>query len=124
MEFEFNQQLMPQNLLSVEQLGQCAIEGTNDDGYYYYLIIRTTLGICTIAECGPVVPDVVMLPDSFTTKLSRLKCDEKKLTSFINRWLNDRSKLLTDAKCISVEDALSQFRDLKEYMENYSEEVY
>ena len=36
MQFEFNQQLMPQSLVEVEEIGQFGLEGWNDEGYYYY----------------------------------------------------------------------------------------
>jgi len=121
--FEFNNQLVPQSLLSVDDLGECAIEATNDEGYFYYLVIRTSLGMTTIAKCGPVVPDVNMLPDGYATELVRMKYDGQKLGSVVNKWLNDKKKL-TEAKIITIDEALEQFRDLGEYMKNYSEEVY
>lgn len=123
-QFEFNQQLMPQNVIDVEELGQFAIEAWNDEGYYYYLIVRTLLGTASIASCGPVIPDVEMLPSGFNMSLDKVPYKEDKLTRTVTMWLNDRSKKLTNAKTIEISEAIEQFRDLKEYLKTYSEDTF
>ena len=120
--FEFNQQLMPQNVIDIEEIGQFALEASNDQGYFYYLIVRTSLGVVTMASCGPVVPDVGLLPSGYCCYLNRMEYKENKVEKAINTWLNDRAKALTEAKVIEIEDALDQFRDLGEYIRNYSED--
>lgn len=120
---EYNNQYVPQNLLDVEQLSSCAIEASNDDGLFYYLIIKTSLGTSTIVTCGPVVPDVNLLPDGYSVTLNRMKYDDNKVESVVIKWLNDKKKI-TDAKILPIEDAIAQIRDLGEYMQNYSDEVY
>lgn len=120
--FEFNQQLMPQSLIDVENIGDFAIEASNDEGVFWYLIVKTSLGVTTMASCGPVVPDVNLLPSGYCTYLSRIDYKEDKLIKQINMWLNDRSKKLTSASIVDIEDALDQFRDVGEYMRNYSED--
>ena len=122
MTFEFNQQLMPQNLIDIENIGDFALEGINDEGNFYYLIVRTSLGITTLASCGPVVPDVNLLPSGYCTYISRMQYKEDKVAKQINIWLNDKSKALTKASLVEIEDALDQFRDVGEYMRNYSED--
>ena len=122
MTFEFNQQLMPQNLIDIENIGDFALEGINDEGTFWYLIVKTSLGVSTLASCGPVVPDINLLPSGYCTYLCRMEYKEDKLAKQINMWLNDKSKKLTQANIIEIEDALDQFRDLGEYMRNYSED--
>ena len=122
--FEFNQQLVPQSLVDIEEVGQVALEGINEEGLFWYLIIKTSLGTTTIAECGPVVPDVDFLPDSYGTRLTRMPYKEDKLERYVNMWLNDRSKKLTEAKVIKVDDALDEFRDIGTYMRNYSDTTF
>lgn len=123
-EFEYNVVPTPQSLLSIEQMSQCAIQGTNEQGYFYYIVIKTNLGMTTVAECGPVVPDITMLPDGYKSSITRFNYDAKKVDGIIDKWLNDRKKVLTNAVLISEEDALNQFRDVGDYMRNYSNEVY
>lgn len=124
MQFEFNNQLMPQSLVDVEDVGQLAIEATNDEGYYYYLLIRTLLGTATIVSCGPVVPDIDRLPDGYQIRLDRMDYKEDKICKQINFWLNDRSKKLTEAHPITFEEAIDAMRDVKSYLEGYSEDQY
>lgn len=121
--FEFNQQLMPQSVIDINEVGQFAIEGVNEEGLFWYLIVRTSLGTTTLAQCGPVVPDVDFLPDGYCCSLTRMPYKEAKLEKTINSWLNDGKKL-TEAHSVEIADAIAQFRDLKSYLENYSDEVY
>ena len=121
-QFEFNLQPCPMSILDIDNICQCAVEARNEEGEFYYLMIRTILGYSTVFKCGPVVPDVYFLPSGFETSLVRLDCDEDKLYKLIDKWLNDRFKKLTEAKVITFEEARSQFRDICSYMDDYGKE--
>lgn len=123
MTFEFNQQLVPQSLINVESVGEFAIEAFNDEGYFYYLIIKTLLGTCTIASCGPIIPDVNLLTSGLKICLDKCQYKEDKLAKTINFWLNDKSKKLTNARIIDIDEALDQFPDVALYMRSLSEET-
>lgn len=123
MEFEFNQQLMPQNILDIDEIGEFAIEASNDEGYFYYLVVKTFIGISTFASCGPVIPDTDLLGDGFACSLTKCPYKEDKIAKAIKFWLNDKSKKLTDAKLIDIDEALSQFKDVAHYMKNLNEET-
>lgn len=122
MTFEFNQQLTPQSLIDVDNIGDFALEGINDEGMFFYLICKTSLGVTTVVDCGPIIPDVSLIPSGYHISLIRMQYKEEKLSKTISMWLNDRSKKLTSANLVDIEDALDGFRDLREYMRNYSEE--
>lgn len=47
-EFEYNHQLMPQNLLEVDNIGDCGIKGYDALGGVYYMTIQSVLGRTTI----------------------------------------------------------------------------
>lgn len=123
MEFEYNSQYVPQDLLSVEEIGKVALEGYNDEGMHYVLIVRTSMGIATFIECGPFVPDVTLLPSGFAISLNRMKFDAKKVSGAINKWLNDK-KRLTHAEVVDEDSAIEQIRDMREYIRLYGDEVY
>lgn len=123
MEFEFNQQLVPQNLIHVEEIGEFAVEASNDQGYFYYLVVKTLIGTCTMLSCGPVIPDTNMLLDGFKITLDKCDYREDKIAKSINFWLNDRSKKLTSAQVIDINEALNQFPDAVEYMRCLSEDT-
>ena len=122
--FEFNNQLVPQNLIDIDQIGEFGIEASNDDGYYYYMVIKTLLGTSVIATCGPVFPDSELLPSGFSCTLTKMPYKEDKLAKTINLFLNDKYKKLTRAEVIEVDDAIAQFRELRDYLINFNEETF
>ncbi len=122
LDFDYNKQWLPQNTISVKDIGQFAIEASNDDGYFFYLIIFTQLGICTVASAGPIIPDVFELNQGYGCSMYTMEYKEDKLEKNISNWLNDRSKKITQAREITIEEALDQFRDLGEYLRKIVEE--
>lgn len=122
--FEFNKQLMPQNLVEIDEVGEFGLEASNDEGYFYYLVIRTLLGTTTIATCGPIIPDIEMLPSGFKMTLDKMPFKEDKLAKTISFFLNDTKKGITQARVISIDEAIKQFRELKDYLINFSEDTF
>lgn len=124
MEFEFNHQLIPQNLIDIDEIGQFGLEAWNDLGYYYYLIVRTMLGTSVIATCGPVFPDLSILPSGYTSSMIKMPFKEDKIAKTISLFLNDKHKCITQAKILSFEEAIKQFRDISPYLQTLSEETF
>lgn len=121
---EFNNQLMPQSVVEIDELGDFGLEAINDEGYYYYVAVRCFQGMAVIATCGPVIPDVDLLPSGFSMSLSKTPFREDKMTKFLNLFLNDKHRLLTGARLITFEEAILQFRELKDYLINLSEDTF
>lgn len=115
--FEFNNQLVAQSALEINDSGNCAIECKNDEDQYFYIIIKTTYGTTTIVFYGPLFPDFHELPNDYTTNLSRMVYNQAKLEKNINFILNNKSYKITSAKEVSMEEALSTFVNLKQYLE-------
>lgn len=113
--FEYNNQLLPQNSIDINDIGQCCLECVNEEGMFYYLIIKTTMGITTIATCGPVVPDVNRLPSGFTTTLKRIDYKEDKIAKELKYFLNDKKNII-EANVLSFDEAISNFRDVGNYL--------
>lgn len=118
-QFEFNQQLMPQNLLEVEEVGDLCIEASNDDGFYYYLIIKTVLGESKIFAAGPVIPEYDELVNGFNVSYNVTQYKEEKLIKTINTWLNDSKKKLTNASMVELSSAIGAFRDVKDVLREF-----
>lgn len=117
MDFEFNIQPTPQSLLSVDNIGQLAIEASNEHtGNYYYLIAITNLGVITIATAGPVLPDLDMLPSGYSVDINAMDYEEKKVTKVLYKFLNDYRKGITSAREVLLEEALKGFRNIGEYL--------
>lgn len=121
---EYDQELQFMNGIDIADIGQFAIEANNDEGFFWYLIVRTSLGTTSIAECGPVIPDVELLPNNFKQSLTKMPFKEDKLIKAISFFLNDKSKKITKAIEVDINDALNQFRDFKSYLENYGNEAF
>lgn len=113
--FEFNHQLTPQSSIIIDDLGQCCIEGYNDDGEFYYLIITTSMGTSTIVTYGPVVPDIDDIPDGYNVSLIKESYDLRKLNTIVSKWLNGRMRL-TGANLVDINDATENIKDVKEYL--------
>ena len=122
---EFNNEYLPQSLIEIPDIGNFALEAYNEkQGYFFYLMIKTMLGTATIVSYGPVVPQVTLLPESYSVNFSRVPFKDRKIKSTIAKWLNDRDKGLTEAKIIDEKVFFDEFRDMKEYLENYGEDIY
>ena len=83
---EFNNQYVPQNFIEIESAGNVCLEAINeDDGLYYYLLIKTSLGTTSIFEYGPIIPDIDKLFDIYNVSFTRQPFNEKKLNLFLKK---------------------------------------
>lgn len=123
--FEFDNQFVPQNLINIPDTGNFCLEAIDEkNGFYHYLMIKASLGTASIVSFGPVVPDVKLLPDSYSAYFVRMPFKEEKIKKFISSWLNDKNKHINTASIVDEKILLNEYRDLKEYIESYSEEIY
>lgn len=117
MEFEFNKELVAQNLIDIPRIGSFAMQAEGAMGDAYFLVIRTLMGRSYIATCGPVLPGIEELPPGFTTNLTVINFNEGKLIKTINMFLNDHSKGIYRAEIVDFNTALNEFRDLGIFMQ-------
>lgn len=111
--FDFNNQLVPQGILDIDKIGNCCICGYSEKtGFSYYLLTKSALGVLEIITYGPVVDDIDELPDNYSCSYQKTTFNEPKLKSFINKWLNDRSKEITDASEINKNIFLDNIKDI------------
>ena len=124
MEFEFNHVKIPQGLLDIEDIGNCAIEANTEEDAYFYIILRTSLGVTTVCTFGPVFPDIEHIPTGYSLTLNRqaykLQSIKKTITSFLNGTRYNK-KALCSARVVAPEEATAQIRDLQAYLDNYGE---
>lgn len=123
MNFEYNKQMKALNEIDIEEIGSFAIEASNDEGMFYYLIVRTTLGKSTFTSFGPIIPDIEMIPSGYELKLERIDYTEAKLAKVISKYINDPYKRITQIETIEIEKAIEQVKDMKEYLYNYNAEI-
>ena len=94
--YSYTQQATGQ--LYVEDLGNCAIIANTDQGVEYYLIIKTELGTSLILEAGPYILDSNMLAKSVNISFKRIEYNEGKLSSIIEKFLNNPYRNITQAR--------------------------
>lgn len=123
MEFEYNKDLVALNSIEIENIGSFAIEASNDEGLFYYMLVRTTLGVTSIAVWGPVVPDVDLITTGYGFSYTKMDYEEKGIAKYISKYINDKNKRITHIEIIPIEDAIEQVKDMKEYLRNYGQEL-
>ena len=122
---KFDNQYVPQNEIDIESVGNVCIEAINEnDGLFYYLLIKTSLGTSSIFEYGPVVPDIDKLYDIYNISFIRQSYNEKKLLLFISKWLNDKMKKITAAHVIDENKFLDNYKDICYTIKEYGKEIY
>jgi len=115
-------------ILDIDNQGEFALEACNDDGYFYYMVVKTFQGTVSIFTWGPIIPDMELIPEArgkegaYTFKLTRLKWNEKKIKNTVTAWITNRDRGITQAKLISEQEALIQIKDMQKYIMQFGED--
>ena len=119
-DFEFDNQFVPQNVISIDRIDNFCLEAINETNlFYYYLMIKTEMGMSEIFTYGPIVPDIPEPLDFYSYSYQKIKYNDKKICSFIDKWLNDRMKGITTASIINVRTFLENTIDLNVQVSKY-----
>lgn len=106
MTFEYLQRVVVDGTLEIDNIGDCTIQGNNDLGEFFYLIIVTELGWTEILDYGPCVPDFDILQANYQIKYQRIEYNQGKLERIIDKFLNDPKRMITQAKLVYTEDII------------------
>lgn len=106
MTFEYLQRVVVDGTLDIDNIGDCTIQGNNDLGEFFYLIIVTELGWTEILDYGPCVPDFDILQANYQIKYQRIEYNQGKLERIIDKFLNDPKRMITQAKLVYTEDII------------------
>lgn len=111
------------NVLDIDDLGDCAIECIDGNGFFRYIVIYTKLGISHVHTWGPTMGpdcafDMFPLSNNGNVKYSYTyhtqQFDEGKLVSFVSKTI--LTWRITDAKIIPIDEAASQIKNLQQYV--------
>ena len=116
MEFEYFKQTVVNGNLDVDDIGNCAILATNDEGAQYVLVIDTSLGITRVFNYGPIIPDLDMLPKSVMCSFKRIQFSHTKIVKIIDEFLNNSFAHITTAIVVDKAEALETCRSIIDYM--------
>lgn len=139
-EFAYNSKSSYLDNLELEDIYNVALEAIDSDGLLYYLCIKSSNGMSSILEYGPIEIDSDKLPYNSTIKYSKIKSKTKNLINIITKFLSSKKRLYSTkvnyeerknssntAKIIEVtqldfNDALSRGVDLFNYMKKDEQE--
>ena len=109
--FDYLYELVSQDSINIEDIGNTCIHILNDLGYEWYMLIYTDLGTSYIKTMGPFYVDNKFFSKGFKFEYYSFQYSESKLSTKIDNFINDPKKLVTQA-FICNEDEF--FKKLKE----------
>lgn len=119
---EYNPSQSYCNELEINDIGHFAIRGTVEETMFdFYIITKTVLGYTTIMTYGPIVPDLVLLPDNVSCNITRLEFKESKIMRILQSYINDYKKKITKVEIISHDEAYNNCRNIVDYMEKFDD---
>lgn len=92
--------------IEIEDLGNCALRGSNGAFEDYYIVAQTVMGKTSILAFGPILTDVETIQEDFNLSFKKIDYKEKNITNEINKFINDVRKGIKQVEAISIEDAL------------------
>lgn len=111
--FDYLYQLVAQDSLEINNIGNTCIHMFNDLGYEWYMIIETDLGECSIKAFGPLHVD----KENYFNMGFKFECfhfdyKESIICNRIDKFLNDPKKSITQAVVCDREEAYSKLQKI------------
>ena len=94
-------------------IGNCTIVANNDLNQTYIMSIRTEYGLTRILEYGPYGN---VMPTHCECVFDQFDYTEYRIKSRIEKFLNTRSRLITQAQECEYEDVASMLKNPAEYL--------
>ena len=116
MDYEYYITHQANGLLTVDDIGNCAIEVFNDRGWEKVMIVDTYLGATRLLTYGPFSPDLERLPQTVECTLKQFPHSQATISKEIHKFLRDGYFQATQAYVSNKEEVLDKCRDLIEYM--------
>lgn len=115
--FKYNTQTMQVDSIIVEDIGNCALEAIDQNGCFHYFISITNEGTTEIITFGPIVPDISILPKSYSTSFERIGYTDAKLQKAIQKWaLGGKGTNFESIEQVSLEEAVAQHVSVVEHL--------
>lgn len=99
-----------QDTIDIEDIGNCYIETCNDVGEFFYLAIRTCLGISRVTEYGPYSDGIRL--ENVACSFYQFEYNEKKLSRIIYNFLNNQGRNITQARELEEHEYKNLVREL------------
>lgn len=118
---EYNKQDVFLNSVDIEDIGNVILEGTNNEDFTYFLIIKTYLGKSHILTFGPILKDLNTPLNGFCVNYSKIDFKENKLIGTINYFLNNKNKLQEVIVIEDINDIGEDYPNILEYISKLGE---
>lgn len=116
---EYNKEEVYTNKLDLENAGFTCIHFISDNDNEYFLLTKTIEGKLSILTLGPIIGDLGIPVDGFSTYYKQTEYKNKTIENEISKFLNDKkkgkSKLVEE---INLSDAYSQIPNIIELFKN------
>lgn len=115
--FEYKVTTIADKQLDIQDIGNCCISGIDMLTKEYYLIIKTELGVTSIIEYGPTLPDFNVPPPHCNYIYDRFDYNEGKIAKRIEKFLNNAYYNIQDAQIVEIEE-------IKPYIQGFLRYLY
>lgn len=109
--FDYIKTVTALDSFTVEDVGNASIQAFNDIGEEYYLVVRSSVGYCTITTFGPI-EDRCPNSSQFFYSSYTIQYNEKKLCTIIDKFINDTKKNITQLLEIELEDVVLLLKEV------------
>ena len=112
--FDYDFHYTPMDSIDIDDIGNCCISASNDIGEFYYFISRTVLGVTRIMEYGPFKDG--SFPIHAEWLFDQFDYNEKKIYNRIDKFLNNKNRVITQVEETDYESIEDKIVDLKRYL--------
>lgn len=117
--FEYLYTMEATGHFDIDNIGNFAISCFNDIFEEYLLIVKTTQGWTQILSYGPEYKGDIHYDICMDTKDCKYDCIEfssQKISSIVNRYINDPKKKITQVEVIDIKEAYDKINPIKELL--------
>lgn len=115
MNFNYLARIVSDASIDIDNIKECGIIAYNDHGEEFYLIITTALGNTRLFSQGPISPNG-NISDNVKCEYHSFATDDRKIKSFIYKWLNEKEKEITQAEEIDIDELRQKLVNIAEYI--------
>ena len=113
MQFDYKKTITLSESVEIEDIGEFAIECSDFDNLYYYMIVTTYLGYTHILTYGPIIPDIDKIPSGYNVYYKCITFKEESLIKEINKFITDTKKDIVRVEVVNKKDAFNQLKNFE-----------
>ena len=86
--------------------GNFALRCTSDNGFEYYIVVKTEMGKTAILKFGPTLPDIGIMCEDFMMTYKKINYKENIIEKEASSLMNDARKRITQVEEITDYEAI------------------